>query len=407
MHTLLFILFGIWGGIITVWQGLLLAQFLLRRHGFILESGDAPPSPGLTEAVCIVVPACNEADNLAACLDRVLAQDYPHLTVLVIDDRSQDDTVHIAEAYAARDPRVRIERITALPAGWLGKSHALWAGTREAKADWLLFLDADCLLEPGAVRVALHEARRRKVELLSIWPRQTPGTFWEHMTIPLCAGIIALWFGSARVNRRGSAQAFANGQFLLIARRAYEQIDGHRGVRNALIEDIPLARRAKGEGISCWVTSGRSIASVRMYKDYAAIRDGWARIYAGVLGGPLRIGLSILWLASGSLWPHIALVLTACLLVGAARAGHAAGPVLRLAAAMSVSHLLLVYVVSYRFWGLGDCRRRYLWLYPISTLVVMRILWKSWWWTSVRRSVPWRGTSYPIDSRGFIQLPVN
>jgi chlorobactene glucosyltransferase len=258
--------------------------------------------------VCIVVPARNESANLAKCLRSVLGQDYAALSVVVADDRSEDDTARVAEAFATDDPRLSVRLIKELPSGWLGKSHALWSATRDADVEWLLFLDADCTLDRSAVRTVVAEARRRDVELLTLWPRHASGGFWEHVTIPLCAGIVALWFGSQRVNEPGSRLAFANGQFLLIKREAYERIGGHRSVRSALIEDVPLAEYAKRAGVSCWVASGRDLVAVRMYSGYEAIRDGWARIYVGALRSGTKILLSVAWLLAGSLLPYVAAV---------------------------------------------------------------------------------------------------
>jgi len=402
------VLFVLWGGVIGVWVGLLAAQFFIRRRGLILTpraagesgpGGEARAWPG----VCVVIPCRNEAAEIAACLDLVLRQDYPQLRVVVVNDRSEDDTAAIAARYARNDSRVRVETVDELPDGWMGKSHALWRATRDASAEWLLFLDADCRLDPSAVTTAVCEALGRGVGLLSLWPRQAPGTFWEHMTIPLCAGIVALWFGSLRLNPLRGQRAFANGQFLLIRRDAYERIGGHQAVRDAIIEDIPLAERATSAGVTCLVASGRDLVSVRMYREYAAIRDGWARIYVGALRSSWKIAASILWLLFGSLLPYLVAVL---LLAGgiAARTtgGGTPGMTRPVAAAFCATHLLLLYVVSWRFWGLGDCPRRHLWLYPVSVVVVIRILAKAWWWLSVRRVVPWRNTDYTIDRRARI-----
>jgi chlorobactene glucosyltransferase len=412
MSPSVIVLFLLWGSIIAVWQGLLIAQFLIRRRGLLLKPGnidgaDRSQDAAVRPEVCVIIPARNEGSELAECLDNVLGQDYPRLCVLVVNDRSEDDTASIALRYARADPRVRIVNITSLPDGWLGKSNALWQGTRQLTEDWLLFLDADCRLEPSGVSTAVAEAQARHVELLSLWPRQAAGTFWEHMTIPLCAGIIALWFGSDRVNRPQHQAAFANGQFLLIKRSAYERIDGHRAVRSALIEDVPLAELAKRAGVACRVASGRELVSVRMYRNYSAIRDGWARIYVGALRSSLKLAISILWLVFGSLLPYaVAAALLVERFVLPASAGGRSPETLRvMLAGLCASHLILMYIVSYRFWGLGDCPRSYLWLYPVSVCVVIDILLRALWWLGVRRSVDWRGRRYSIDRHAVIALP--
>ncbi len=179
-------------------------------------------------------------------------------------------------------------------------------------------------------------------------------------------------------------------------------IGGHRSVRRAIIEDIPLAERAKRAGVRCHVASGRGLFSVRMYTGYAAIRDGWARLYVGALRSSLKIAASLAWLALGSLLPFVALIIlftpAASNLVGGDPASSALAA-LRWCCGL---HLALLLIVSYRFWGLGACRRRYLILYPLSVILVMRILWRSWWCLTIKRSIPWSNTAYRINGDATI-----
>lgn len=396
-----------WLGICAIWAGLLVAQFRARRQGIFLEArpagsdqeqGQDKPQP----TVCVVIPARNEGRQIANCLAGVLAQDYPALDVLVVDDRSEDDTGAVAGRIAESDSRLHVLRNDSLPLGWLGKSHALWQATRVVTTEWILFLDADCTLAPSAVRVAVEEAIRRDAGLLTLWPRNRAEGFWEHVLIPLCAGIIALWYGSNRVNAPGSKLAFANGQFLLVRRDEYERIGGHRSVRRAVIEDIPLAEHAKRADVRCFVASGRELFSVRMYSGYSAIRDGWARIYVGALRSSLKIAASLAWLALGSLLPFVAafiLFIPAVSSLALPELGPPAIAALRWCCAL---HLALLLIVSYRFWGFGGCRRWYLILYPLSVILVMRILWRALWWLAVKRAIPWSTTVYRINGEGVI-----
>lgn len=407
MSTGDFIIISAWSGICSVWAGILMLQFQVRRAGMFpaarpYRRPDGSSGTDDVESVCVVIPARNEAANLSACLTRVLAQDYPALSVVLVDDRSEDVTAAIAESIARTDSRVRVERVTALPPGWMGKSHALWQATRLVDSDWLLFTDVDCRLDRFAVTTAVEEARRRGVEMLSLWPRQADGGFWEHMLIPLCAGIIALWFGGGRVNDPVRGAAFANGQFLLIRRAAYELIGGHKSVRAALIEDIPLAERAKRCGVRRHVASGLEIVSVGMYNSFRGILDGWARIYVGSLRSGTKIALSILWLLVGSLLPYLVLIT----LVGwrVFNPSHDSSfEVSQLVfAGMSGLHLILMLIVSARFWRMGGCPRRYLVLYPLSVGVVVCILARAWWWLMIGGKIKWRENHYTIDREGRI-----
>jgi chlorobactene glucosyltransferase len=402
--TSLILLAG-WGAVCNVWAALLFAQRQARRRGVMLvpetppgAGPNAEPRPDAGDSVCIIIPARNEADTIAASLTSVLTQDYPRLSAVVIDDRSTDGTGDAARKIAAADPRLRVQTIDTLPPGWLGKSHALWTATRGLNVDWLLFIDADCTLFPGAVRTAIVETHRRNVTILSLWPRHLAGSFWEQMLIPLCAAVMALWFGRANNAGTSSRCAFANGQFILIRRDAYERIGGHRAVRRALIEDVPLAEHAARKGLRCWTAGGRDLVGVRMYKDFAGIADGWSRIFVGALRSRAKLLLSIAWLLVGSLLPFVA----GPYLLYEMSAASRIEPLLWAASATCLTHLLLIYIVSFRFWVLGHCDRRYLLLYPLSVVVVVALLLRATWWLSIKRIVGWRTTYYNLDSRAMI-----
>lgn len=124
------------------------------------------------------------------------------------------------------EPRLKLVRIESLPAGWLGKSHALWRASQGIDTQWILFLDADCrLLDDHAVSSAVDHAQRIGADLLTLWPKHAAGSWSEALLIPLCAAVMALWFGRSNQNH---ANAFANGQFLMVRRDAYEKVGGHQ-----------------------------------------------------------------------------------------------------------------------------------------------------------------------------------
>src|SRR3954468_271576 len=115
---------------------------------------DLPPLAGPLPRVSIVIPARNEERNLEEALRSILALDYDNLEIDVVDDRSTDRTGEILDRMALADPRLRIVHVRDLPPGWLGKNHALWLGAEKATGDYLLFTDADVVMEPSTLRRA-------------------------------------------------------------------------------------------------------------------------------------------------------------------------------------------------------------------------------------------------------------
>jgi cellulose synthase/poly-beta-1,6-N-acetylglucosamine synthase-like glycosyltransferase len=374
--------------VITVWlwQHVLIGR--IERRGWRVARAPADALqvwPSLT----VIVPARNEARAIEGCIRALSDQDYPRLRVVVVDDRSTDDTADRARRAVFNGIVPEVQRIEVLPPGWLGKSHAVWTAARAASTEWLLFVDADCQVLAGGLYSAVGYARSRNLDLLTLWPRDGSAGFWEHLLIPLCGAQIAIWYGSERVNRPGDAAAFANGQFMLMRREAYLHIGGHGAVRDALIEDIPLARLAKNHGLKVMAALGSDVCQVRMYTSLGGILRGWSRIYRCVLT-PAQIAGCLMWLAAGSAAPFVVVPL------GALSLQQGGGAWAAFWLVTGLLHLLALASVSIRFFALGHCRLRYLMLYPLSVAGVAIILLRAGLARLARRPLEWRDTSYPV-----------
>ena len=130
-----------------------------------------------------MIPACNEADTLGAALGTLLAQDYPALEILLVNDRSTDGTGDIVDRLAASDPRITALHVRELPQGWLGKVHALHVASERARGDWLLFTDADVHFAPGALRRAVAVARVHQLDHLTCVPNVTTHGCLQEITM--------------------------------------------------------------------------------------------------------------------------------------------------------------------------------------------------------------------------------
>ena len=250
------------------------------------------PDPPLVTAF---IPARDEEAVLADCLASVSKQTYANLEILVVDDRSTDRTPEIAREFAAHDERIRVITIDDLPPGWTGKTHALQTAANQAQGDWFWFLDADTRHEPANLAIVMEYARSENAALASLLPEMRCETFWESVVQPLAGIDLIQEFPLNFVNNDRSRLAFANGQYILIRRDAYDQAGGHHAVRDRFVEDIGMAYAVKGLGLPVRMAIAHGIGSTRMYASLAQLVRGWSRIFYDALGrNPLRLLIKIL-----------------------------------------------------------------------------------------------------------------
>lgn len=242
-----------------------------------------PMSVETAPRVSVVVPARDEARGVVRCVRSLLAQQYPsdRVQVVVVDDESSDGTGDLVATLAGEDDRLRLVAGTAPRDGWLGKSWALQQAVQQvdASSDYLLFTDADTVHEPLALASAVSHARRHGLDLLSLGSGQELVGTAERLLLPLIVGLAMTVNGTfdevndpQRVER-----AKANGQFILVSSAAYARIGGHAGVRNAVVEDFELARRAKRLGFRMQFADGRHLVRTRGYYSVGEIWRGFAK----------------------------------------------------------------------------------------------------------------------------------
>jgi chlorobactene glucosyltransferase len=341
---------------------------------------DPPPLPSLS----VVVPARNEERSIERCVVSLLAQTID-VELIVVDDRSEDATPAILAALAARDPRLQIVRGAPLPDGWVGKPWALAQGAKVARGEWLLFTDADSAHEPYACVSALGFARTRDVDALTIWTRQELGSWGERAALPTILGLVLLASGTiAQLNDPYDPEhALANGQYVLVSRRAYDALGGHEALRDELVEDVAFAHRLKEDGrYRLLIANGEALVRVRMYRSLAEIWDGFTKnVYAGAGGDLVAIAGSAAFLALLSAVP------TALAIEGVARRRR-----LRAAEAM-LSLGVTIAAQAYAFGRIGLPRRLAGWA-PFGFAFAAAVALNSTARVLGGRGVSWRGRVY-------------
>jgi hypothetical protein len=362
------------------WLWLVVGAVRVARAVPVLARVDPPP-PEAWPRLSLVVAACNEADHVEAAVSSLLRQDYPDLEVVLVDDRSGDDTGAIADRLAQSDGRLRVLHVAHLPAGWLGKVHALARGAEAARGDWILFTDADVHFAPGTLRLAVAFAVERGVDHVAAIPDIWPST-------PLVDAVTAMFLRTFTVITRcwavedPASPAFVGiGAFNLVRRAALERTEGFAWLRLEVGDDMGLGLLLKRSGARCCLVSGAGLVGLYWYRDLGEMARGLEKAYASVgRCSPVRmvaIGLAVTALE----WAP--LVMFAPLGV----------PGLWVAGAVMLIAMAIVAIVQRC--SLGQPRIATLLLGPVAAVVSLALTVRSGWLGWRRGGVLWRGTLYP------------
>ncbi len=254
---------------------------------------------------------------------------------------------------------------------------------------WLLFLDADTIHAPESLSVMMEYARVEGAALVSLLPELRCETFWERVVQPLAAITLMQSFPLHTVHDERSPLAFANGQYILIERSAYDAVDGHRSVRDSFVEDITLARHVKERGMRIRVALVQRLVSCRMYASLGQLKMGWSRIlYAAMERSTRRLVGKLLdpivFCQSG----HLAAVAAAGLAI--LGWGGVFTPCLAL---LSALHHGLMFAVFRRVYAVAGSQPSFAAWFPVANLIVDLVLARAI-GMSLTGKVSWRGTEY-------------
>lgn len=336
---------------------------------------DLPPGQSVGK-VSVIVAARNEARKIEPALRSLLRQDYPELEVIVVNDRSTDETGAIVD----RMTGIKVVHIRELPAGWLGKNHALHTGAGQATGEFLLFTDADIHMEATTVSRAVNHLVAAQLDHLAIVPQLTmPGTL-----LTMFGGAFALFFGmyakpwKARDPR--SARHIGIGAFNLVRAEIYRKVGGHEPLRMRPDDDMKLGKLIKKSGHRQDLVLGGEMITVEWYSSLAELVKGLEKnSFAGV-----EYNLAVVVFASiaqtiAFVWPVVALFVTAGL-TWWLNAG--------IFAVMAV-----MYIDNASFHGL----KRWHWIgLPVTSVLFQYIIWNATLKTLWHDGIDWRGTHYSL-----------
>ncbi len=293
-------------GLLTILWAALVAG--VGRWGRAWRLEPHQPQPARWPRLSICVPARDEAGRIGLCVRAALASDYPDLEVVVVDDRSSDATRQEALDAAGSDERFLLVDGVEPKVGWAGKPWACARAAGEATGELLLFVDADVELAPWAARATVARLLNQRLALLSLFSDWRLESFWEAVVIPVVGWFVRGAVDLDAVNDRGQPDAFANGQFILVERTAYERVGGHGAVRAEVLEDVRLARAFKSYALPSGLLHAPGAFRVRLYRGLTEIVSGYTKnLYEGMGRNAVVAFGAILFIFVGTLLPYLAL----------------------------------------------------------------------------------------------------
>jgi glycosyltransferase involved in cell wall biosynthesis len=359
---------------------------LLIRHRNAIPKLPSLRDPVTLPRLSIVVPARDEGSAIRRAVGSLLEQDYPDLEIIVVDDRSSDATGEVLRELAAKHRRLLVLRVDDLPAGWLGKNHALWRGADRASGEWLLFTDADVVFAHGALRQAMAYAAGEGLDHLTLAPRLVArGLAIRAFVAFFGYAFIALW-GAYLANDPKSTRGVGIGAFNLVRRSAYERIGTMRALSLRPDDDIRLGRRLRGFGFRQRVLNGNEVMSVEWYPSLGAAISGLEKsMYSSLEYRPADAVGVLLYLGATMVWPFVGVLLL--------------GGIDRALLAVVIACLMAALLETYR-------QSMSLRLTPAAFVVALLLPFSAacFGWAIVRsvylaetRGVRWRGTTYPLS----------
>lgn len=225
-------------------------------------------------AIAIIVAVRNEEEDVEKALQSICNINYSNYRIIVLNDRSTDNTGAILARMKVKYPAINIITIDTLPAGWLGKNNAMYQGYLQSTEAWLLFTDADIIYHPDALSKAMGYVERNDPDHLTILPQSVSRSVILNSFLATFALMLMLYIRPWDVRNPKSKAAMGVGAFNLIKRTAYEKAGTHVPIRLRPDDDLKLGLLVKQAGLRSDVLSGKEYLTLEWYKTVRQFRDG-------------------------------------------------------------------------------------------------------------------------------------
>jgi glycosyltransferase involved in cell wall biosynthesis len=346
-----------------------------------LEDADCP-------RVSLLFAARDEEQKLPRALATMVAIDYPSLEIVAVDDRSADATGRILDEFAMNHPQLRVVRVRELPAGWLGKPHALQKAYEASSGEWLVFTDADVTFQPDALRRVMGLVRERNMDHLALLGDVERSGFWDTVLISFFGMGFQLAVDPYQVSNPNSRAYVGVGAFQMLKRGVYEACGTHQRLAMEVIDDMKLGKLVKQAGFRSGVAVAQDAVSVEWHLGLGNLVRGLEKnFFAGAQFSGVTAAMQIAALLIFNVLPFLGLLL------GSGR--------MRLLAGIAV-------VIALFFHLGGDLVMRVPPLYcltlPLGATLFAYILLRSTLLTLKQGGIYWRGTFYKLEDlrRGLV-----
>jgi glycosyltransferase involved in cell wall biosynthesis len=347
-----------------------------------------PAADANCQRISILFAARDEEEKLPGALATLMEIDYPNLEVIAVDDRSNDTTGQILDKFAATHSRLRVVHVTELPAGWLGKPHALQRAYEASSGEWLLFTDADVRFKPDVLRRAATLMKQRELDHLTLLTDVEMSGFWETALLTFFGMAFHLGNNPGAVNDSSSSAYVGVGAFQLTSRAAYETSGTHRRLAMEVVDDMKLAKMIRQAGFRSGVGVSEDAVIVRWHAGLGNLINGTTKNFFAAFGYNLPFAATgFLGMFAVNVLPFFGLVfgggwvrLLAGIAVGIALCFHAG-----VSLVMRVSPL-------------------YAFTHPLGALLFCYMLLRSTVVTLRQGGIVWRDTFYPLEElkRGVV-----
>jgi len=234
---LLFLVIGTWIFMIYLWVRSIRYSPKLneKKHSSLY------PRP----KVSIIIPARNEEKNIRKCIDSLLNQNYPNFELILINDRSTDNTLSIVKQESLKDDRLKVIDIKSIPAGWVGNNWALYQGYLIATGDLLLFTDADTYHMNDSIGICVEYLIENDLDTLNLLPNILAHSLFTKLILPMYSLDRHTFCSPVDTNDPKKKAVYFHGIYFMIKRDVYEKIGTHASFKDKYSADVFIGNKLK------------------------------------------------------------------------------------------------------------------------------------------------------------------